>query len=102
MVGLDGIKRRTNGDHAVPSPVRLKVARVRLRHRMSLLISAEIGNEDRRTIGSNPENAIRGIRYPVRATASGGQRIKGVTDEGDVGHAADEAAEPRLRLAGWE
>jgi len=51
-----------------------------------------LGDETPSAIGINAYHAIRDIRHAMRAASSSEHGIKLVSDESDIGHAADQTA----------
>ena len=62
--------------------------------------SAEVGDKNPTAIGINAYHAIGDIRHAMRAASSGEHGIKRVSDESDIGDAADKIASVCTRLAG--
>jgi hypothetical protein len=61
---------------------------------------AEVGDKTPSAVGMNTYYCVRDIRHAMRAASSGEHGIKLVSDESDIGHAADETARVGTRLAG--
>src|SRR3984957_169792 len=96
MVRLNGIHRVAQSHHAEPRPIRLKIWRVRMSHRVRLLIPAQIGNLAESPVVLDPEYPVHGIQQSVRTTRPSRQRIEPVTNKREISNPTQESARRRV------
>ena len=98
VIRFDGKEIISHVNHAIPRAVRLKIRRVRMKHRMSLLELTQVGHNGPVPAMRDTNDGIGDARNTMRAAGAGKHGIQGIPDELNISHSAHKATAPGTGL----